>query len=160
MKRIFIIVNLVLLAPLLAADRNPNIVFILADDLGYGDVSCYNAQSKVPTPRIDQLAREGMRFTDAHSPSTVCTPTRYSLLTGQMPFRAGRVPVFTGAGGPCLIKEGQLTLPQMLRNRGYATAMTGKWHVGLTFFDHKGVRIADQGAGYRPGRTRPGLGLR
>jgi arylsulfatase A-like enzyme len=98
----------------------------------------------VPTPRIDRLAREGMRFTDAHSPSTVCTPTRYSLLTGQMPFRAGRVPVFTGAGGPCLIKEGQLTLPQMLRNRGYATAMTGKWHVGLTFFDHKGVRITDQ----------------
>ncbi|MBM3858848.1 MAG: arylsulfatase [Verrucomicrobia bacterium] len=127
------------------ANGKPNIVFILADDLGYGDVSCYNVQSKVPTPRIDRLAREGMRFTDAHSPSTVCTPTRYSLLTGQMPFRAGRVPVFTGAGGPCLIRENQLTLPQMLRNRGYATAMTGKWHVGLTFFDAKGVRIADQG---------------
>jgi len=144
MKRIVIIFSLVLLTTVWAADKNPNIVFILADDLGYGDVSCYNAQSKVPTPRIDRLAREGMRFTDAHSPSTVCTPTRYSLLTGQMPFRAGRVPVFTGAGGPCLIKEGQLTLPQMLRNRGYATAMTGKWHVGLTFFDHKGVRITDQ----------------
>lgn len=121
-----------------AAGRNPNIVFILADDLGYGDVSCYNSQSKVPTPRIDRLAREGIRFTDAHSPSTVCTPTRYSVLTGQMPFRAGRVPVFTGAGGPCLIREEQLTLPQMMRNRGYATAMTGKWHVGLSFFDAEG----------------------
>ena len=121
-----------------AAGPNPNIVFILADDLGYGDVSCYNAQSKVPTPRIDRMAREGMRFTDAHSPSTVCTPTRYSLLTGQMPFRAGRVPVFVGSGGPCLIKEGQLTLPQMLRERGYTTAMTGKWHVGLSFFDVTG----------------------
>ena len=119
----------------------PNIVLILADDLGYGDVACYNAQSKVPTPRMDRLAREGMRFTDAHSPSTVCTPSRYSLLTGRMPFRAGRVPVFVGAGGPCLIPEGQLTLPQMLRGRGYATAMTGKWHVGLSFFDASGRPI-------------------
>lgn len=124
-----------------AAGAHPNIVLILADDLGYGDVSCYNAQSKVPTPRIDRLAREGMRFTDAHSPSTVCTPTRYSLLTGQMPFRAGRVPVFTGAGGPCLIREEQLTLPRVLRNRGYATAMTGKWHVGLSFFDAEGQPV-------------------
>lgn len=124
-----------------ASGANPNIVFILADDLGYGDVSCYNAQSKVPTPRIDRLAREGMRFTDAHSPSTVCTPTRYSLLTGQMPFRAGRVPVFTGAGGPCLIRENQLTLPRMLRGRGYATAMTGKWHVGLSFYDAEGQPV-------------------
>lgn len=119
----------------------PNIVFILADDLGYGDVACYNPLSKVATPRVDQLAREGMRFTDAHSPSTVCTPSRYSLLTGQMPFRAGRVPVFVGAGGPCLIKEGQLTLPQMLRERGYANAMTGKWHVGLSFFDVNGAPL-------------------
>lgn len=124
-----------------ATDTNPNILLILADDLGYGDVSCYNAQSKVPTPRIDQLAREGMRFTDAHAPSTVCTPTRYSLLTGQLPFRAGRVPVFVGAGGPCLIEEKQLTLPQMLRNCGYVTAMTGKWHVGLSFFDREGAPI-------------------
>lgn len=124
-----------------AAGAHPNIVLILADDLGYGDLSCYNAQSKVPTPRIDRLVREGMRFTDAHSPSTVCTPTRYSLLTGQMPFRAGRVPVFTGAGGPCLIREKQLTLPRVLRNRGYATAMTGKWHVGLSFFDEKGQPV-------------------
>jgi len=134
------------LAALHAADApkpatRPNIVVILADDLGYGNLACYNPQSRVPTPHIDRLAREGMWFTDAHSPSTVCTPSRYSLLTGQMPFRAGRVPVFVGAGGPCLIKEGQLTLPQMLRERGYATAMTGKWHVGLSFFDAKGEPI-------------------
>ena len=68
-------------------DPRPNIVVILADDLGYGDVGCYNDQSKVATPNLDRLAREGMRFTDAHSPCTVCTPTRYGLLTGQMPFR-------------------------------------------------------------------------
>lgn len=124
-----------------AEARPPNILLILADDLGYGDVACYNAQSKVATPRIDRLASEGLRFTDAHAPSTVCTPARYSLLTGQLPFRAGRAPVFVGAGGPCLIKEGQLTLPQMLRERGYATAMTGKWHVGLSFFDANGEPI-------------------
>jgi arylsulfatase A len=138
------LISFVLLCGQLLAAAKPNIVFILADDLGYGDLSCYNDQSKVPTPRIDQLAREGMRFTDAHSPSTVCTPTRVGLLTGQMPFRTTRVTVFTGAGGPCQIRENQLTLPQMLRNAGYTTAMTGKWHVGLTFFDAQGTRITDQ----------------
>ena len=75
-------------APVPAADASrPNILLILADDLGYGDVRCYNDQSKVATPNIDRLAREGMRFTDAHSPATVCTPSRYSLMTGQMAFR-------------------------------------------------------------------------
>ena len=70
-------------------EQLPNILFILADDLGYGDVACYNPESKVPTPNLDRLAEEGMRFTDAHSPSTVCTPSRYSLLTGRMAFRTG-----------------------------------------------------------------------
>ena len=111
----------------------PNILLILADDLGYGDVGCYNPTSKVPTPHIDQLAAEGLRFTDAHSPSTVCTPTRYSILTGQMAFRINYRGVFTGVGGPCLIKEDQLTLPQMLRECGYSTGLIGKWHVGMSF---------------------------
>ena len=115
-----------LLAPLAAihaADAAPNIVIILADDLGYGDVDCYNAESKIPTPNIDRLAREGMRLTDAHSASTVCTPSRYSLLTGRMAFRIPYRSVFEGVGGPCLIKEDRLTLPQMLRNHGYATTL-------------------------------------
>ena len=123
----------------------PNIVFILADDLGYGDVACYNSDAKVATPNLDRLAREGMRFTDAHSPSTVCTPSRYSLLTGRMAFRIPYRSVFEGVGGPCLIKEDQLTLPQLLRNQGYTTAMTGKWHVGLSFFDKEGQRITKGG---------------
>ena len=139
-----------LLAPLAwlhAADApqektRPNIVLILADDLGYGDVGCYNARSKVPTPNLDRLAGEGMRFTDAHSPATVCTPSRYSLMTGQMAFR---VPnggtVFQGAGGPSLIAPGRLTLPAMLRKQGYATAAVGKWHVGFTFRDKAGEPI-------------------
>ena len=74
-----------------AADKaqRPNVLIIYADDLGYGDLGCYNRESKIPTPNIDKLAKEGMRFTDAHSPATVCTPSRYSLRTGQLAFRAG-----------------------------------------------------------------------
>ncbi len=125
-----------------AATVKPNIVLILADDLGYGDVRCYNEESKVPTPNIDRLASEGMRFTDTHSPATVCTPSRYSLMTGQMAFR---VPnggtVFQGTGGPSLIGPGRLTLPAMLKKQGYATAAIGKWHVGLTFRDKAGQAI-------------------
>ena len=128
-----------------ASEAQPNILIILADDLGYGDVGCYNPESKVPTPHLDKLAHDGMRFTDAHSPSTVCTPSRYSLLTGQMAFRIKYRGVFEGVGGPCLIKENQLTLPQMLRERGYATALMGKWHVGLSFFDKEGQRITKGG---------------
>ncbi len=128
----------------------PNIVFILADDLGYGDVACYNPESKVPTPNLDRLARQGMRFTDAHSPSTVCTPTRYSVLTGRMAFRTGMRGVFTGVGGPCMIEKQRLTIGQMLRDAGYATAMFGKWHVGMTFFDKEGKAINKGGlAGVR-----------
>ncbi len=130
--------------PLCAAD-NPNILIILADDLGYGDVRCYNDQAKVATPHIDRLAQNGMRFTDAHSPSTVCTPTRYSLLTGRMAFRINYRGVFVGVGGPCLITEKQLTLPQMLRQQGYATALVGKWHVGLSFLDKNGNRVTAGG---------------
>jgi len=125
--------------------RNPNIMIILADDLGYGDLTCYNPESKVPTPNLDKLSAEGVRFTDTHSPATVCTPTRYSLLTGQMAFRIGMNGVFTGAGGPCLIEEGRLTLPQMLRDKGYSTACFGKWHVGMTFFDKNGKPINKDG---------------
>lgn len=127
------------------ASRLPNILLILADDLGYGDVACYNAEAKVPTPNLDALAAGGLRFTDAHSPSTVCTPSRYSVLTGRMAFRNGVPGVFTGAGGPCLIKAGRLTLPGMLRAKGYATACVGKWHIGLTFMDRAGKPINKNG---------------
>ena len=125
--------------------QNPNIILILADDLGYGDVACYNSESKVPTPNLDQLSREGLTFTDAHAPSTVCTPSRYSVLTGRMAFRTGFAGVFTGAGGPCLIEESRLTLPGMLRDKGYTTACFGKWHVGLSFSDKNGNPINENG---------------
>ncbi|MGC6426040.1 MAG: sulfatase family protein [Akkermansiaceae bacterium] len=133
------------LSLLAGAEKLPNIVFILADDLGYGDVGCYNSSSKIPTPNLDRMAREGMRFTDAHSPATVCTPTRYSLLTGRMCFRTGRSRVFSGVGGPCLIEDDRLTLPAMLKTKGYQTAIFGKWHVGMSFFDKEGARIEKRG---------------
>jgi arylsulfatase A len=134
------------LAATAGAKELPNIVFILADDLGYGDVSCYNPESKIPTPNLNRLAAEGMRFTDAHSPCTVCTPTRYSLMTGQMAFRVPRGgTVFTGAGGPSLIARDRLTLPKMLREKGYSTACFGKWHIGMTFYDEQGTPIHQGG---------------
>ncbi|MCH7228393.1 arylsulfatase [Haloferula sp. A504] len=123
----------------------PNILLIFADDLGFGDISCYNPEAKIETPHLDRLAGEGLRFTDAHSPSTVCTPSRYSLLTGRMAFRIPYRGVFTGAGGPCLIEEGRLTLPEMLREKGYRTALFGKWHIGMTFFDKDGKPIHKDG---------------
>lgn len=119
------------LAPVHAAEQTrPNIVYILADDLGYGDVGCYNSASKIPTPNIDQLAREGMRFSDAHSPSAVCTPTRYALLTGRYAWRTRLQRNVLGPFSQPLIAEKQLTVPGMLREQGYATACIGKWHLG------------------------------
>ena len=134
------------LASARAEPSRPNVIIILADDLGYGDVSCYNDESKVPTPNLDRLAVEGMRFTDAHSPATVCTPSRYSLMTGRMAFRTPNGgTIFTGAGGPSLIEPGRLTLPAMLQQQGYTTAAIGKWHVGLTFRDAAGTPIHEGG---------------
>lgn len=113
--------------------QKPNIVLIFADDLGYGDLGCYGA-TKVQTPNIDKIALEGRRFTDAHSASAVCTPSRYGLLTGQYPFRGnnGR-----GIWGPCthtqslLIDTNKVTLASLLKKDGYATAAFGKWHLGF-----------------------------
>jgi arylsulfatase A-like enzyme len=114
-----------------ATAKPPHILVILADDLGIGDLGCYNPESRIRTPNLDRLAREGTRFTDAHSPSAVCTPTRYGLLTGRYSWR-GSLPRGVLQGyGPSLIEPGRLTLPEMLRSRGYATAGIGKWHLGF-----------------------------
>ncbi len=116
----------------LARDRNssPNIVVILADDMGYGDAGCYNANSRIPTPHLDKLASEGMRFTDAHSPSAVCSPTRYGLLTGRYAWRTELKRGVLWAWDRPLIEEDRLTLASMLKQSGYHTACIGKWHLG------------------------------
>lgn len=143
--RAFCLVLVSLFGVHVSAVEMPNIVLVLADDLGYGDVRCYNPESKIPTPHLDRMARDGIRFTDAHSPSTVCTPTRYSILTGRMAFRTGMRGVFDGVGGPCLIEEDRLTIGDLLREKGYRTALMGKWHVGLTFLDENGDPICRNG---------------
>ena len=111
--------------------RQPNIIYMLADDWGYGDVSCLNDESKIPTPHTDRLAAAGMTFTDAHSNSAVCTPTRYGILTGRYCWRSAlKKGVLFGYSEP-LIEVGRMTVASLLRDQGYTTACIGKWHLGL-----------------------------
>ena len=105
----------------------PNILILLADDMGYGDPGCYNPKSKIATPNIDRLAREGMRFIDAHAPGPLCHPSRYGLMTGRYPFR---IDVSKWQNKP-LIEERQMTIASLLKSQGYRTAMVGKWHLGF-----------------------------
>jgi arylsulfatase A-like enzyme len=112
-----------------AAAPSPNIVFLYADDVGYGDLSCYGAQ-RVHTPNIDKLALRGLRFTDAHCAAATCTPSRYSLLTGEYAFRVEGARVLPG-DAPSLIQPGRTTLASVLKDSGYRTGAIGKWHLGL-----------------------------
>lgn len=114
-------------------NKAPNIVYILADDLGYGDVSALNANSKIKTPSIDKLAHEGMTFTDAHSNSSVCTPTRYGILTGQYCWRSRIKKGVLLGYSPSLIEETTPTVAKFLQKQGYTTACIGKWHLGVDF---------------------------
>lgn len=116
-----------------AADSRPNIVFILADDLGYGDLACYNKDSKIPTPNLDRLASEGTRFTDAHAPTSVCTPTRYAILTGRYSWRTRLQRGVLGPWDKPLIAADRLTVGKLLQQHGFATACIGKWHLGLNY---------------------------
>lgn len=135
-----------------AQTSKPNVVIILADDLGYGDVGCYNDQSRIPTPNIDRLATQGMRFTDAHTPSSVCTPTRYGLLTGRYCWRTKLSRSVLWPWDPPLIPEDRLTLPAMLQQVGYDTACIGKWHLGwdwpLVHPDDPNRYLTDEFNGY------------
>lgn len=131
----------------------PNVVFILADDLGYGDLGCYNTRSKIPTPRLDALAAGGMRFTNAHTPSSVCTPTRYGVLTGRYCWRTWLKKSVLDGFDPPLIKPNRLTVASLLKDQGYATACIGKWHLGMNWTQNTGHRmgVRDQRGGFRPG---------
>ena len=127
------------------AQSSPNIVYILADDMGIGDVSAYNDTAIVPrkngnplTRNIDSMANAGMRFTNAHSPSAVCSPSRYGLLTGQYPFRVNREVGVQFNYGDVYVAEGRRTVAQMLDAQGYATGFVGKWHLGYDVFDANG----------------------
>jgi arylsulfatase A-like enzyme len=111
------------------AQKSPNIIFIYTDDLGYGDLSCYGA-TKIKTPHIDQLAAKGLRFTNAHTTSATCTPSRYALMTGQYPWRKNGTGVLPGDAA-LIVPTDKSSLPKILRTAGYRTAIVGKWHLGL-----------------------------
>jgi arylsulfatase A len=138
---------LLLLLPCLQATAqqpSPNIVFILADDLGIGDVRALNPEGKIPTPHIDRIAEAGLRFTDAHSPSSVCTPTRYGILTGRYAWRTRlKSNVLVPYDTP-LLEDDRTTLPAMLKSKGYATAAFGKWHLGLQWATTDGKAPVDK----------------
>jgi len=128
----YCIAPLFLASPLLAQDSDrPHVVLIMADDLGYGDVQALNPSSQIPTPAFNRLAREGMTFIDAHTPSAVCTPTRYGLLTGRYCWRTRLKRGVQNGYGPPLIDTERATLGSVLGGAGYRTAIVGKWHLGL-----------------------------
>lgn len=134
LKFVAAVVLLLVVASSRAAEpvrRSPNIVVLLADDLGYGDLNCYNKDAKIPTPNLDRLAARSMRFTDAHTPSAVCTPTRYGLLTGRYCWRSSLKRGVLSGYSPALIEPKRLTVPSLLKQHGYVTAGFGKWHLGL-----------------------------
>ena len=120
-------------ASLAQAQDKPNIVYVMCDDLGYGDVQCLNPErGKIPTPGIDRLASEGMIFTNAHSGSSVCTPTRYGIMTGRYSWRTRLQRGVVQGFKPCLIAEDQPTVASYLKGQGYHTAIIGKWHLDLS----------------------------
>jgi len=124
----------------------PHIVLILADDLGWGDLQCYFPESKIPTPNLDRLAAEGLRFTDAHTPSSVCTPTRYALLTGRYCWRTSLKSGVLDGFDPPLIGKDEATLASALKRVGYHTVCVGKWHLGMQWHDREGNPVGDRGA--------------
>lgn len=150
----FLVLGLALLAAdACCAERlRPNIVYILADDMGRGDISAYNARAAWKTPHIDSLAREGTMFTDAHSSSAVCTPSRYSILTGRYSWRGSLKSGVIGGLSSAIVEPGRLTVPAFLRQQGYTTAMIGKWHLGLDWARSSNAPSEDSSPGQGTGK--------
>ena len=127
MYRTLLLTVCALLAASIVQAKDPNILIILVDDFGYGDLKSYNPNSKIPTPHLDELAAQGIRFTDAHSAGSLCHPSRYGLMTGQLPFRID----YSKWPKHALIEQDRMTVASLLKGNGYSTAMVGKWHLGF-----------------------------
>ena len=147
--------GLVGLAGNAVAAARPNIVYILCDDLGYGDVQCLNPQGKIATPHMDRLGAAGMTFTDAHSSSSVCTPSRYNLLTGRYAWRSTLKRGVLFGYSPRLIEPGRKTVATFLKEQGYATACIGKWHLGLNWLQSDGTPAGESNHGARVDYSQP-----
>ena len=126
-----ITISSVLLTATAVKAQSPNVIFILADDLGYGDISAFNPESKIHTPNIDNLTHSGISFTDAHSSSALSTPSRYSIITGRYPWRTTMKSGVLNGFSPAMITPDRRTIAQMFSENGYNTACIGKWHLGL-----------------------------
>src|SRR5262249_35700971 len=137
-----VLCGLALAAP--AAAGHPNVVYVLADDLGYGDVRCLNPKGKIPTPRLDKLATQGMTFTEAHSGSAVCTPTRYGILIGRYAWRSTLKRGVLFGWSPRLIEKDRLTVASLLKKHGYHTCCIGKWHLGMDWQLKEGGGAKDE----------------
>lgn len=137
--------------------RKPNIVIIYTDDQGYGDVSALNPEARFQTPNIDRIAHEGIIFTDGHSSDGVCTPSRYSLLTGRYSWRTSLKKGVLAADGPCLIEKGRMTIASLLQSNGYNTAMVGKWHLQMEFVGKVGKGNRDWSLPFTEGPVEKGF---
>ncbi len=151
MKPLPLLLLLVLSYPVFSQTQRPNIVLIMADDLGYGDVGHLNPDAKTKTPNMDALARAGMSFTNAHAPSAVCTPTRYALLTGRYSWRSRMKQGVLHGYSPPLLEPGRETIATMLQKKGYATGCVGKWHLGLDWQAKDAKVKVDKGGVYPDG---------
>jgi arylsulfatase A-like enzyme len=144
-KFIFALVALAIsaVAAVAASAARPNFIYVLCDDLGYGDVKCLNSDGKIATPNLDTLAAGGMIFTDAHSSSSVCSPTRYGILTGRYNWRSRLQSFVLGGLSPRLIEPGRMTVASLLKQHGYHTAAIGKWHLGMDWVKLPGKEVTE-----------------
>jgi len=142
-SRIFAALCFLSVSVMLRAAEKPNVIFILCDDLGYGDVKCLNPNGKIATPHMDAIAARGMTFTDAHSSSAVCSPTRYGVITGRYNWRSKLQSGVLGGLSPRLIEPGRMTVASFLKSQGYTTACIGKWHLGMDWVKLPGKEVSE-----------------
>ncbi|HCR31039.1 MAG TPA: arylsulfatase, partial [Opitutae bacterium] len=135
-----LVVGFLVLSSLIAQTQRPNIILIYTDDQGFGDASSLNPEAKFKTPNLDKLAKEGISFTNGHSSDSVCTPSRYGLLTGRYSWRTRLKTGVQGADTPALIDNDRMTIASLLKENGYHTAMVGKWHLGMDIPGEMGNR--------------------